>query len=137
MKVRTSVKAGDRRRVVLVPQFHDNHVFAGTLAFNLLMGRRWPPTRDDLQQATSVCEDLGLGSLLERMPLGLHQPVGDSGWQLSHGERSRIYAARALLQDPDVTILDESFAALDPGTVEQCVNVMIDRARTFVMIAHP
>jgi ATP-binding cassette subfamily B protein len=71
------------------------------------------------------------------MPLGLHQPVGESGWQLSHGERSRVYAARAVLQDPDVTILDESFAALDPATVDQCVNVMIHRARTFVMIAHP
>jgi ABC-type multidrug transport system fused ATPase/permease subunit len=126
-----------RRRVVLVPQFHDNHIFVGTLAFNLLMGRRWPPTRDDMEQAATACEQLGLGSLLERMPLGLQQPVGESGWQLSHGERSRVYAARALLQDPDVTILDESFAALDPGTVDQCVNVMIDRARTFVMIAHP
>ena len=94
-------------------------------------------TRDDLQRATAVCEELGLGPLLERMPLGLHQQVGESGWQLSHGERSRIYAARALLQDPDVTILDESFAALDPETAGQCVNHMIDRARTFVMIAHP
>jgi ATP-binding cassette subfamily B protein len=126
-----------RRRVVLVPQFGDNHIFVGTLAFNLLMGRRWPPTREDMQHAKAVCEDLGLGPLLERMPLGLHQPVGESGWQLSHGERSRVYAARALLQDPDVTILDESFAALDPGTVDQCVTAMIDRARTFVMIAHP
>jgi len=126
-----------RRRVVLVPQFHDNHIFVGTLGFNLLMGRRWPPTRDDLARATDVCHQLGLGSLLERMPLGLHQPVGESGWQLSHGERSRVYAARALLQDPDVTILDESFGALDPATAEQCANVMIDRARTLVMIAHP
>src|SRR5207245_8336456 len=91
-----------RRRVALVPQFHDNHIFVGTLAFNLLMGRRWPPTRDDLEQARTVCEQLGLGPLLERMPLGLYQPVGESGWQLSHGERSRVYAARAVLQDPDV-----------------------------------
>ena len=30
-----------RRRVVLVPQFHDNHILVGMLAFNLLMGRRW------------------------------------------------------------------------------------------------
>src|SRR5258708_3953700 len=73
-----------RRRVALVPQFHDNHIFVGTLAFNLLMGRRWPPTRDDLEHATTVCGELGLGSLLERMPLGLHQPVGESGGQLSH-----------------------------------------------------
>ena len=126
-----------RRRVVLVPQFHDNHVFVGTLAFNLLMGRRWPPAREDLDRATDVCGQLGLGPLLERMPLGLHQPVGESGWQLSHGERSRVYAARALLQHPDVMILDESFGALDPATAEQSVNVMLDRTPTVIMIAHP
>ena len=126
-----------RRRVVLVPQFHDNHVFVGTLAFNLLMGTRWPPTREDVERATEVCEQLGLGPLLARMPLGLHQRVGESGWQLSHGERSRVYAARALLQNPDVMILDESFGALDPATAEQSVRVMLDRTPTVVMIAHP
>src|SRR5262249_23281428 len=41
--------AGWRRRVVAAPQFHDNYIFAGTLAFNLLMGRRWPPHPTDLQ----------------------------------------------------------------------------------------
>lgn len=126
-----------RERVVLVPQFHDNHVFVGTLAFNLLMGRTWPPTREDLEQAAAVCAELGLGPLLERMPLGLHQPVGESGWQLSHGERSRVFAARALLQNPDVMILDESFAALDARTVEQSLRVILERTPTLVMIAHP
>ena len=81
--------------------------------------------------------ELGLGPLLERMPLGLHQPVGESGWQLSHGERSRVFAARALLQNPDVMILDESFAALDARTVEQSLRVILERTPTLVMIAHP
>ena len=34
---------GWRQRVVAAPQFHENHVFTESLAFNLLMGRRWPP----------------------------------------------------------------------------------------------
>lgn len=71
------------------------------------------------------------------MPLGLHQPVGESGWQLSHGERSRVFAARALLQNPDVMILDESFAALDARTVEQSLRVILERTPTLLMIAHP
>lgn len=33
--------AGRRRRVASAPQFRMNHVFAETLAFNLLMGRNW------------------------------------------------------------------------------------------------
>jgi ATP-binding cassette subfamily B protein len=44
-----------------------------------------------------ICHALGLGPLLEGMPAGLQQMVGETGWQLSHGERGRLYVARALL----------------------------------------
>jgi ATP-binding cassette subfamily B protein len=126
-----------RRRVVFVPQFHDNHVLTGTLAFNLLMGSGWPPRGEDFVEAETVCTELGLGPLLERMPSGLQQTVGETGWQLSHGERSRIFVARALLQKPDVLILDESFAALDPETVSCALECVLARAKTLIVIAHP
>jgi ATP-binding cassette subfamily B protein len=71
------------------------------------------------------------------MPGGIHQRVGETGWQLSHGERSRIFLARALLQKADVTILDESFASLDPATMDQCLRTALDRSATLVVIAHP
>ena len=56
-----------------------NHVFSGTIAFNLLLGRRWPPLPEDLAQAETLCRTLGLGALLERMPAGLLQIVGETG----------------------------------------------------------
>jgi ATP-binding cassette subfamily B protein len=37
-----------RQLVAASPQFHENHVFLGSLAFNLLLGRRWPPQPRDL-----------------------------------------------------------------------------------------
>lgn len=126
-----------RQRVAVAPQFHENHVFAETFAFNLLMGRRWPPTPDDLQLADLYCRELGLGELLDRMPAGLQQMVGESGWQLSHGERSRLFIARALLQNADVMILDESFAALDPKTLAQAMSCVLHYAPTLLVIAHP
>jgi ATP-binding cassette subfamily B protein len=119
------------------PQFHDNHVFSGTLAFNLLMGREWPPTAAALAEARAVCEDLGLGPLLQRMPGGLQQRVGETGWQLSHGERSRVFLARALLQRAPLTVLDESFAALDPPTLHRCLRCALQRSQALVVIAHP
>jgi ATP-binding cassette subfamily B protein len=128
---------GWRRRVAAAPQFHENHVLCETFAFNLLFGRRWPPHRADLEEAGAVCRELGLGPLLERMPAGMMQMVGEGGWQLSHGERSRLYLARALLQNAEVVILDETFGALDPETLEQCVDTVLRRARTLVVIAHP
>jgi ATP-binding cassette subfamily B protein len=126
-----------RRRVVAVPQFHENHVFSSTLAFNLLMGRRWPPRSEDLRDAEEVCRELGLGRLIEEMPSGLQQMVGETGWQLSHGERSRVYIARALLQSSDVLLLDESFAALDPESMNRAVECVMRRARALLVIAHP
>jgi ATP-binding cassette subfamily B protein len=128
---------GWRRRVVGAPQFHENHVFAETFAFNLLMGRRWPAQPEDLQQAETLCRALGLGDLLDRMPAGLLQRVGETGWQLSHGERSRLYIARALLQNADLVVLDESFAALDPETLGQVLRCVLDQASTVLVIAHP
>ena len=128
---------GWRRRVVSAPQFHENHVFSTTFAFNLLLGRSWPPEHRDLEEAEAVCRALGLGPLLARMPAGLLQMVGETGWQLSHGERSRLFIARALLQGSDLLILDESFAALDPPTLEQAMTCVLDRARALMIIAHP
>jgi ATP-binding cassette subfamily B protein len=128
---------GWRGRVVLVPQFHENRILMGSFAFNLLMGRGWPPKRSDLQEAERVCRSLDLGPLLERMPAGLMQSIGETGWQLSHGEKSRLYVARALLQRPDLIILDESFAALDPETLSRTLAFILNEASTVVVIAHP
>ena len=41
------------------PQFHENHILSGSLAFNLLMGRNWPPTEEDLTIAQALCVELG------------------------------------------------------------------------------
>lgn len=126
-----------RRRVVAAPQFHENHIMTGTLAFNLLFGRRWPATEEDLAEAEAVCRELDLGPLLDRMPSGLQQMVGESGWSLSHGERSRIYMARALLQGAELVVLDESLAALDPATLEKALACAFRRSPSLLVIAHP
>jgi len=134
---KTLGREGWQRRVVSAPQFQENHVFTGTFAFNLLMGRRWPPYPVDLQEAEEICHELGLGELLERMPSKFQQMVGESGWQLSHGEQSRLFIARALLQNSDVIILDESFGALDPENLKRAMQCVLNRAKTLIVIAHP
>ena len=126
-----------RRRVALTPQFYENHVLLGSLAFNLLMGRQWPPEPGDLEEAEQLCRELGLGPLLGRMPSGIQQLVGETGWQLSHGEKSRIYVARALLQRGEVVILDEGLAALDPGTLQTALRCVLERAPTLLLTAQP
>ena len=101
------------------------------------MGRGWPPRPEDFAEADALCRELGLGELLDRMPAGLLQMVGETGWRLSHGEQSRLYIARALLQGADVVVLDESFAALDPETLRRALRCVLARAATLLVIAHP
>ena len=89
-----------------------------------------------MAEAEEICAELGLGDLLRRMPGGMLQMVGETGWQLSHDERSRLYIARALLQNADLVVLDESFAALDPENLKLVIECVLKRSPTLMVVAH-
>lgn len=61
--------------------------------------------------------------------------VGETGWQLSHGESSRVYVARALLQGARLAILDESLGALDPETLETVLDCLSRRTESLLVVA--
>jgi ATP-binding cassette, subfamily B, bacterial len=129
--------SGWRRRVTAAPQFHENHVLSGSFAYNLLLGREWPTSGEMREKARALCNELGLGELVSRMPAGLDEMIGETGWQLSHGEKSRLYIARTLLQGVELVILDESFASLDPETMRVAVRCVLEHAPSVVVVSHP
>ncbi|HEX2054435.1 MAG TPA: ABC transporter ATP-binding protein [Actinomycetota bacterium] len=125
----------DRRgEVILSPQFHENHLLLAPLTFNILMGRHWPASSNDLEEVRRVCNRLGLGSLLSRMPSGMAQMVGETGWRLSHGERSLVFVARTIVQRPDLLVLDESFGSLDPLTLSSALPVVVEESPALMVI---
>lgn len=101
------------------------------------MGDEWPPRQESLRKAYAICDELGLTPLLQKMPAGMLQTVGEMGWRLSHGEMSRLFIARALLQNAQMVVLDESFAALDPGNLRRAMACVQKYANTLIVIAHP
>jgi len=84
-----------RRRIALTPQYHENHIIAAPLIFNLLMARTYPHTAQDVAEAAEVCRELGLTDLVDRMPAGLNQYVGDTVGGCPGRARENLPGARS------------------------------------------
>jgi heme exporter protein A len=69
--------------------------------------------------------------------VGLTRRAGDRIEEFSRGMRQRIAAARAVLHDPPLLLLDEPWSAVDPGAVD-LLQPLIGRAsgRTRVLVTH-
>src|SRR5699024_4246541 len=112
----------------------DAHVNHASLRDNLLLAR---PSATDAQLHEAL-ESAQLGPLLAAMPEGLDTVLGDRGVHLSGGERERLSLTRVLLTAPDIVILDEATAHLDPETETALHRAMADHfaTTTQLVIAH-
>ena len=120
-----------RERLALVPQ--DCHIFAGTVRDNLVLAN--PQASDD--DIWAALAEADISELITSLG-GLDAKVGDRGTTLSGGERQRIGIARAFLRYPDMLILDEPLANIDPFLEASIAkNIRHARAeRTTIVIAH-
>jgi ATP-binding cassette, subfamily B, bacterial len=121
-----------RRRIVLVDQ--EPFVFHTSIADNIRYACP-DATGEDIRDAARAA---GIDEFIERQPHGYATIVGERGAALSAGERQRLAIARALVARPDVLVLDEPTAALDPATERHVIAEYrrLMQGRTVIVITH-
>lgn len=112
----------------------DNYLFHLSIRENIKIGK--PDATDkDIENAAkeAACHDF-----ITSLPNGYDTVVGDSGSNLSGGEKQRIAIARAILKNSPIVILDEATAFTDPENelaIQHSINRLV-AGKTLIIIAH-
>ncbi|MEI4831299.1 ABC transporter transmembrane domain-containing protein [Bacillus sp. FJAT-53711] len=115
-----------------VPQEHI--LFSKTARENILFGNR-EASEAELQKAIEIA---AFKKDLEFLPDGLETLVGEKGVSLSGGQKQRISIARAVIENPEILILDDSLSAVDARTEAAIIeNIRKERSgKTTIITTH-
>lgn len=121
-----------RSRIGYVPQ--EAHLFRGTVAENIAYGR---PGASQAE-ITAAIEAIGGRAIIEGIVGGFAGKVAERGRGLSSAQQQIIALARAELIDPDVMVLDEATANINPEVEKDVVKAiaLATSSRVAIIVAH-
>lgn len=121
-----------RRNIGIVSQ--ETFLFIGSIADNI----RYANPDAAMEEVIEAAKSANAHEFITKLPEGYNTKVGEGGISLSGGEKQRISIARAIIQKPNILILDEATASMDTRT-ERKIQAAIDnlkQGRTIISIAH-
>ncbi|WP_291910156.1 peptidase domain-containing ABC transporter [Chitinophaga sp. CB10] len=112
----------------------DGFLFSGSIARNVAISDEKVDNEKLLHAVTTA----NIRDFIEELPLGYQTKLGNTGNNISAGQKQRIQIARAVYKDPVYLFFDEATSALDASN-ERIIMENLDRffeGRTVVVIAH-
>ena len=107
-------------------------LFDGTVMENVTL---WNPTINEQEVTRALRDAMCLQEVMSR--LGKYDtPVGENGCNFSGGQRQLLELARSIVTNPDILVLDEATAALDPITEALVDSNLRRRGIACLIIAH-
>ena len=94
-------------------------IISGTIRENLMYGLH---QKKSIEEVWDACMKAEMNTFLKKNKRGLDLSLNEIGEGLSMGQKQRLGMARALLRDPQILILDEVTANLDPKTEASLVE---------------
>lgn len=110
------------------------YLFHGSIADNL----RLADPQAGAARLHAVADAAQVLRFAAQLPAGLDTQIGERGFGLSGGEARRVALARLLLREPDLLLLDEPTAFLDPDTEAELLRTLgvFARGRAVVLATH-
>lgn len=97
-----------------------------------------PVDKINIENAMAAVDSAQLSEKVKSLSKGINSNIGESGVLLSGGQKQRLGIARALYNNPDILIFDESTSSLDSNTENEFIESIrkLKGVKTILIVAH-